>query len=389
MVVARTLTLDEPVPGELVAEVTEKLAYASETLRSVRLTDDRAGVELIVDDAAQLEAASKRVLEIVNGLVRGFREIPKEVLWRHPATPRYQAPIWDDLIAQGTLTSAGPGCVALFGDSVELFAALDRMFTAIGHDRFGAVDHQYPVLIAKDTMERCDYFASFPHHITFAPHLRESVENITEVANASKEARATVIQGALSPPGHILSPAVCFHTYAWLADKPLTQQVVITAVNRCFRYEATNFATMERLWDFSMREIVFVGDPAWIEQRRRETMTAVQGIVERLGLDAWIETANDPFFVTRFAAKRYHQLLTQAKYELRLALPYAGTSLAAASFNIHSDFFGRAYSVARGDGFASTGCMAFGLERWVWALYAQHGPRIADWPAATKRTLGL
>src|SRR4051794_35180822 len=112
MAVAHTLTLDEPVPGELVAEVTEKLAYASETLRSVRLTDDRAGVELVVDDAAQLEAASKRVLEIVNGLVRGSRETPKEILWPPPAPPPHQAPIWDDLIARGALVSSGPGCVA-------------------------------------------------------------------------------------------------------------------------------------------------------------------------------------------------------------------------------------------------------------------------------------
>jgi seryl-tRNA synthetase len=389
MAAVHTVALDERVAPELVGEVTEKLAYASDRARSAKLTDDGGGVELVVDDAADVDEVAARVREVVSALTRGYREMPKEILWRHPVTPRHQAPIWDDLVAAGALTAEGPGAVMLHGDACRVLGALDRIFAAIGHDRFGAADHQYPVLIGRDTMERCDYFSSFPHHITFAPHLRERLETITEVANATRDNRGQAVLDALSPPTHLLSPALCFHTYAWLADRALDQQVVITAIGRCFRWESSNFATLERLWDFSMREIVFVGDPGWIEERRRAAITEVQQVVGRLALDAWIETANDHFFVTRFAAKRYHQLLTQAKFELRLALPYAGTSLAAASFNVHADFFGKSYQVRRGEGFASTGCVGFGLERWVWALFAQHGPRLESWPRDVIRALGL
>lgn len=384
-----TIALDERVPPELFGEVTEKLAYASDRAKSTRLTEDGSSVEVELADAAELDDVTARVREVIRGLTRGYREVPKEILWQHPVTPRHTAPVWDDLVAAGIVHLEGPGTVMLTGDACRVFAALDHKFTTLGREKFGAVDHQYPTVIAKDTMERCDYFSSFPHHITFAPHLREHVETITAVADAAPDKRAQAVLEALTPPSHLLSPAVCFHTYAWLADRPLDQPVVVTAVGRCFRWESTNFATLERLWDFSMREIVFVGDPAWIEERRQQTMVEVQGIVDQLGLDCWIETANDPFFVGKFAAKRYHQLLTQAKFELRLALPYAGTSLAAASFNIHSDFFGRSFQMKRGDGFASTGCMAFGLERWVWALFAQHGPRLADWPTQARATLGL
>jgi seryl-tRNA synthetase len=383
------IALAERVPPELIGEVTEKLAYASDRAQSARLLDDGSSVEVVLEDAGHLGAVAARVREVVGSLTRGYHEIPKEILWRHAVTPRHSAPVWDDLVATGTLTAEGPGAVMLHGEACQVLLALDRIFSDLGRTAFGAVDHQYPTVISKDTMERCDYFASFPHHITFAPHLREDVETITKVANAKPEDRAHAVQFALAPPSHLLSPAVCFHTYAWLADRQLVEPVAITAVGRCFRWESTNFATLERLWDFSMREIVFVGDGDWIEERRGKTMIAIEDLVDRLALDAWIETANDPFFVTRFAAKRYHQLLTQAKFELRLALPYAGTSLAAASFNIHSDFFGRSFQMKRGDGFACTGCMAFGLERWVWALFAQHGPRLSDWPRDARATLGL
>jgi seryl-tRNA synthetase len=391
MTTLHRVVLDAPVPIDLVTAVGDKLAYASDHVRAAELCDDRASVTFRLDDDGELTGATSRIRDLVAGLVRGFRTIPQDIVWRHPVTPRHRAPVWDELVADGALMSTGPGCVALLGDAFRIAAALDRQFAALGR-ALGAVDHQYPVLISRETMERCDYFSSFPHHITFAPHLREDVSTITEVAQAGRDARGDVIRGALASPSHLLSPTVCYHTYAWLADKPLTAPTVVTAINRCFRWEAANFATAERLWDFSMREVIFAGEPAWIEDQRRAVIAAVQKIVDRLALDAWIETANDPFFVTQFAAKRYYQLITQAKLELRLSLPYAGTSLAAASFNLHADFFGRAYGIGRaatGEGFASTGCVGFGLERWVWALFAQHGPRLTDWPAAVTRALEL
>jgi len=386
----RTVLLDDRVPVELVAEISEKLAYVSDQVRSAQLSDDGARVDVVIDDPAAFAAADAQLRAMVSGLVRGYREVAKEVVWRHPAEPRHRAPIWDELLALGAIASSGPGCVALLGDACRVAAALDRRFAALGRDVFGAVDHQYPVLLARETLERCDYFASFPHHVTFAPHLRESMTAISDVANASREDRAGVVLSALSPPTHLLSPAVCYHTYAWLADRTIDAPVTVTALGRCFRWESTNFATCERLWDFSLREIMFVGSAEWVQRRRSEAMTQVQAIVEQLRLDAWIETANDPFFVTRFASKRYHQLLTQAKFELRLSLPYSGTSLAAASFNVHQEFFGRSFAVRTPEGgFASTGCVGFGLERWVWVLFAQHGPRIAGWPGEVRDALAL
>jgi seryl-tRNA synthetase len=245
------------------------------------------------------------------------------------------------------------------------------------------------VLIPIATMERCDYFASFPHHITFAPHLKENVDSITEIATTTADARGAKLAAAFAPVSHLLSPAVCFHTYAWLADRELRAPLTITAVGRCFRWESANLATVERLWDFTMREIVFVGPSSWVEDRRTQAMEATKRLVGELELDARIELANDPFFVTRFASKRFHQLLTRAKYELKLTLPYSGGALSAASFNIHEDFFGRAFGIRSGDGFAATGCAAFGVERWVWALFAQHGPSLAEWPRAVKSALDL
>jgi hypothetical protein len=113
-------------------------------------------------------------------------------------------------------------------------------------------------------------------------------------------------------------------------------------------------------------------------------------LADALELAGWVETANDPFFIGRFAAKRYFQLLTRAKLELRLELPYSGGSLAAASFNVHEQFFGRAFGITDLEGQPrTTGCLGVGVERWVWVLFAQHGPRVAAWPKQVRERLGL
>jgi seryl-tRNA synthetase len=238
-------------------------------------------------------------------------------------------------------------------------------------------------------LDRCHYFGSFPHHVTFPLHVREDLSAIEDLASA-EASRRDDFAGILARPAHVLSPAVCFHTYLSLRDRPLAAPYTVTAKGRCFRFESRNFATLERLWDFTLREVVFVGPEAWVAEQREAWVDETDRLVDALELDAWIETANDPFFANNAVARRYFQLVSHTKYELRLSLPYAqGRSLAAGSFNLHRDFFGSSFGIAHAGGSAHTACVGFGLERFAWALFAQHGPTLASWPASVLRVLGL
>jgi seryl-tRNA synthetase len=58
-----------------------------------------------------------------------------------------------------------------------------------------------------------------------------------------------------------------------------------------------------------------------------------------------------------------------------------GRTVAASSFNDHQQFFGECFDIRlQNDEPASTGCVAFGLERWILAFMVTHGPDRADWP---------
>lgn len=60
-----------------------------------------------------------------------------------------------------------------------------------------------------------------------------------------------------------------------------------------------------------------------------------------------------------------------------------GGDLALASVNHHEDHFGAAFGITRHDRPAASGCVAFGIERWVYALTRRHGADRHAWPDIT------
>lgn len=55
--------------------------------------------------------------------------------------------------------------------------------------------------------------------------------------------------------------------------------------------------------------------------------------------------------------------------------------VAAGSLNYHSDFFGKAFDCnVEGAGPMHSVCIAFGLERWIYAFLTQHGDDPSAWP---------
>jgi seryl-tRNA synthetase len=381
------IVLERAVPHDLREEVAERLAHAAEHVSAHVLSSDGMNLDVEILDGAPTPATEEAVRQLIDGMTRRHREVEPVVVFEHRCSaPRPTA--WDELAAKGLFALEGPGEATIAGDALDVLEALDGALTTIARRDYGARPCQYPTTLAIATLERCHYFASFPHHMTFGTHVRDNLGAIEQLSVARSEQHD--LGALLAKPTHALSPAVCFHAYRSLADARLDENVTVTAKGHCFRHEAKNFATLERLWDFTLREVVFVGAADWVEERRQAWVRETGRFVEALGIDAWIETANDPFFATNFVAQRYFQRVSHTKYELRLALPYApGRSLAAASFNAHREFFGRSFAIAHEGGWAHTACVGFGLERFVWALFAQLGPDIDAWPSRTRIALGL
>ena len=93
--------------------------------------------------------------------------------------------------------------------------------------------------------------------------------------------------------------------------------------------------------------------------------------------------ASDPFFAPTARGRAALQRIKGLKHELVFHFT-DGRPLAIASFNDHELFFGEAFGITLPDGTpAWSGCVAFGLERWLLAVLATHGVDPFDWPVAT------
>src|SRR5207244_4107792 len=149
----------------------------------------------------------------------------------------------------------------------------------------------------------------------------------------------------METPEACLSPATCYHVYhlhqnSTVPDTGLTYGVC----GKCFRYESSNMRDLRRLWDFTMREVVFLGAREDVLERRSRGMEMTIEFLEEHALAGEIRTASDPFFIAPDAsAKTYFQLSAETKYEMSLLLP-DDQRLAVGSLNYHTDFFGRAFN---------------------------------------------
>ena len=281
-----------------------------------------------------------------------------------------------ELRARGELWEAAPGLVGLRGDALALCELIERLATASATD--GVCEPwRPPAALALSTLARASYFESFPQWLTLAAHLREDAASLERVARSADP--ATEACEACAPADAALPPAVCYHVYAALAGRVLEAPVHVTTQGTCWRHEGDRLRPLARGWAFTMREGVCVGDANVVTAFRDRGIARARALAEALSLDSWLEEATDPFFRPTARGRELLQRLKGLKQELHL--PVGDDTVAAASFNLHEGFFGEAFDIRLPDGTAAaSGCVAYGIERWLLAFLVAHGTAARGWP---------
>jgi seryl-tRNA synthetase len=256
-------------------------------------------------------------------------------------------------------------------------------------DQLGARSYRFPALISPAYMERVQYFKNFPHSLTFATHLRENVELIdrfSSTARVGEDGRISAERDLYASAPAMLSPTICHHLYLSLAGRTLPRGgLVATASGNCFRFESKNMVSLERLWNFTMRELVFVGSESYVRRALEDLRQRIDGVLRRFELSHDIMTANDPFFIGTFRDQAAYQAAFELKHEVRALLPFKNDTVAMASFNRHGDFFGKTLDIRCEDGTpAHTGCFGVGFERMAFAFVSQHSVDPEVWPEAVR-----
>src|SRR5262249_22569453 len=138
----------------------------------------------------------------------------------------------------------------------------------------------------------------------------------------------------------------------------------VTTIAECYRNEA-HYKELARLRGFSMREIVCIGSADEVKRHLAGLKQTVTQFLDRLGIPVVVEGASDSFF-DRSSERALLSRIFPTKEEVQ----YAG-EVAVASFNFHRNFFGERCSIACSGESAFSGCVAFGIERWI-HMFLQH-----------------
>ncbi|HUH04148.1 MAG TPA: hypothetical protein VML75_19255, partial [Kofleriaceae bacterium] len=343
-----TVELPKKIDDELAAAVEDQGVYAAPEVSRVTVNAARDAIE--VECSGGDEVKLRAVVEgFVTDFVKRFRRVAGKVYARHQrrdAAP-LETRVFAELVARGWAFQLGAGQVGLAGPALNAARALDARFARLGTELFGATEQLYPTLIPSDVLRRCEYFSSFPHLVSLVSHFVEDYEVLKKVRAANAEATELVIpdRADLALPEAAFTPATCYHCYQGLEGKTLAAPGrVYTAVGRCARYESNNMIGLDRLWEFTMREIIFVGAEEWVAARRQESLEATVKLLAEWDIDCTLETANDPFFAPMYATKTFWQSQGDLKYEMRLAVEPSAEgkprTISAGSCNLHEGFFG-------------------------------------------------
>ena len=258
--------------------------------------------------------------------------------------------------------STTQGMATLTPAGHQIFDVLEDLFLTWA-SRCGAQPMRYPSLIRVEDLDGLDYFQNFPHLVMCACTLEDGSH---QHYSQNKEAVSEIPSTDLRDPRYCLPPAACYNIYLSLRGASLDTAQRFTTVANCFRNE-NHYRGLERLRGFTMREIVCIGSAESVKAHLNSHRDLLETFMENLGLPVVFEHATDPFFDKNGVSARAGRI-----FPTKEELVYDG-QLAIGSINYHRRFFGKRCEITVDGKTASTGCVAFGIERWMHALANSFG----------------
>lgn len=257
-------------------------------------------------------------------------------------------------MAHFSYTSNDKAYVVLNGKEYKIFQQVDEYFRNWALNQ-NAEEYIFPSMISKEVLSQCGYFESFPQHLTSAAYINE---DCYDKVSTNK----TVDKEKMNISNLFFTPAACLHIYPCLARKKI-EKAVITTQAQVYRYETKEYDGKIRLWNFHVREIVFVGKQAYVDDCLSRVMEEALKFSAMARLDVELKDSSDHFHPTkRNKIKARIQQTNSMKKEL--TVQNDGKEVALASFNFHDTHFSEPFQFSQNKQIV-TGCAGFGLERWV------------------------
>ncbi len=246
------------------------------------------------------------------------------------------------------------------GNNLNNFKKLDYIFLSFLKG-FNYESYHIPGMISEECLKKCGYIDSFPQQLTIPTYIkREEIKNVLsngEITNQSIQMEKMY-----------MSPSACLHFYPLLENQKISEKIM-TTLTQVYRYEEADFSERSRLWEFNVREMVFVGSNDYVSEMLTLVLGKALDFAKTIDTEAYVRVASDIFYPNRTnEIKGLIQKKNKLKQELVMHID--GHEVAVASFNHHHNHFSKPFNF-QGDGTIVSGCVGFGMERWISACVEQ------------------
>lgn len=360
------------LPEEInLSDFKKQISFISEDIIQYSLGNN----ELILECKASVDeqVLSRRIAKMIKHFI--WADEKKDVYYRNESVSReYSSP--NQIMNSDLIFLYEKGIIGLSGSAVKLFDYFDDVFRRFAGE-IGAVTEKYPVLLPLSTLKDTGYLKTSPQYNIFCSPVIENMDKLEEVGMGKNYNNYT---GEIA---NALSPSACFHVYERYRNKVLQGEKTVTLLQSVFRNEGRfNWNEFGRLKDYHVREIVFIGNDEYVENSRKRLMKMTSDFMRELDMSGEITSASDAFIIPQMQLYKSLQIKNKVKYEVRLN--YSDEKqMAAASFNLHGSTFTYPFNikVANVDN-AVTGCVGYGIERWVLCFLCRFGVDEKNWPGA-------
>ena len=365
----------------------ESLPYYLGDQFAVSVSNDKLVIENV--PSSQEDQLTQATLEALVAAKKEHERVDERCLHSYEGENALQEDVFEALQEMGAVFPTGYGKLAYAGVMAEVFEAVDQFIK--GHClQLGARQELYPPAVEGETLLRAGYFDILAQHAYFIAPLKTSLESL----RAAKDGDVLKPSGEdhLQVPDWVMSPTVCHHCFEARKDSSVELPLKVTALNQCSRFEVHDTYGMRRLRMYWMREcILFDEEEATVVEFLDDLMKITTDALQRWGVSHEVVTANDPFFSNSATSKRTFQNMFALKRELKLPIP--GGSLACASFNNHQRSLVEPFNIRKSGSSSekdiASGCVAWGYDRLIFALFSQLGVDISKWPAQVRSDLNI